>query len=299
MHVVIIDPSRVVQSKLAGEVAAAGSDVDCFSVSDLAVSFVEATKSVDVVLTSLELEPFSGLELCWTLRTIAEGKRPLHIIAMSSNTNERSLSEALDCGADDFVQKPVRSDELRARLRAADRMMTLQRLLMEQAETDPLTALLNRWAFGPRITEARANLDPAEPLALCRFDLDHFKRIIDEFGHDVSDAILKDVGAIAAEEASLAARLDGWEFAMAFPVLSATEAHHWCDVIRNNIAARAFGPAGAGIRVTGSFGLTEWAAGEALSDALFRAERGLHEAKQAGRNRVSISLPEKKALEPA
>lgn len=288
MHVVIIDPSRVVQHKLAGEVAATGCDVDCFSASDLALEFVAADKSVDVVLTSLEIEPFSGLELCWMLRTAVGDKRPLHIIAMSSNASERSLSEALDCGADDFVQKPVGRDELRARLRAADRMMTLQRQLVEQAETDPLTGLMNRWAFAPRITEARANLEPAEPLALCRFDVDHFKRVIDGHGHGVSDAVLRAVGGIAAEEAPLAARLDGWEFAMAFPVLGAEEARHWCDVIRRNIESSALAHTGTDVRVTASFGLTEWVADEPLDDAMRRAEQALQTAKRCGRNQISI-----------
>jgi diguanylate cyclase (GGDEF)-like protein len=294
MHVVIIDPSRVVQHKLAAEVEASGCDVDCFSASDVALEFVKTVKSVDIVLTSLELEPFSGLELCWTLRTVMGDKRPLHIIAMSSNTNERSLSEALDCGADDFVQKPVRRDELRARLRAADRMMALQRQLVGQAETDPLTGVLNRWAFAPHITESRADLDASEPLALCRFDIDHFKRVIDEFGHDVSDAVLRAVAEMAAEESSLVARLDGWEFAMAFPVLGADEASRWCDVIRGNIAARCFEAPGSDFYVTGSFGLTEWPAGEPLADALRRANEALLDAKRCGRNRISIArLPAK------
>jgi diguanylate cyclase (GGDEF)-like protein len=299
MHVVIIDPSRVVQQKLAGEVAATGCDVDCFAASDLALEFVRADKSVDIVLTSLELEPFSGLELCWMIRTIVGDKRPLHVIAMSSNTNERSLSEALDCGADDFVQKPVGRDELRARLRAADRMMTLQRQLVERAETDPLTGLLNRWAFAPRITDARAGLESDEPLSLCRFDLDHFKRVIDGLGHEVSDSILREVGAIAAEEASIAARLDGWEFAIAFPVLGAEEARHWCDVIRRNIEARVFEHADGATHVTASFGLTEWAAGEPLADALGRAEHALLSAKRCGRNQISIIRALQLAPEPA
>jgi diguanylate cyclase (GGDEF)-like protein len=299
MHVVIIDPSRVVQNKLAAEVAASGSYVDCFSTSDLALEFVENNKTVDVVLTSLQLEPFSGLELCWTLRTFVGEKRPLHIIAMSSNSSERALSEALDCGADDYVQKPVGRDELRARLRAADRLMALQRQLVEQAETDPLTGLMNRWAFTPHITERRASLDADEPLALCLFDVDHFRRVNDDFGHDVGDQVIRTVGQLAAEEAPMLARLDGEEFAMAFPVLSATEARHWCDVIRNNIAARAFTGPGGKFHVTASFGITQWSADEPFQKALRRADRALREAKLAGRNCISVVSANARELAPA
>jgi diguanylate cyclase (GGDEF)-like protein len=296
MHVVIIDPSRVIQQKIAAELEGSGCYVDCFAYSDQAQLFIQHNQTVDVVLTSLEVEPISGLELCWTIRTLVGPDRPLHIIVMSSNTSERALSEALDSGADDFIVKPVRREELKARLRAADRLMTLQRQLVEQAQTDPLTGLLNRQAFINRATEARDGLDATEPLALCVFDIDNFTLVNKAYGHEVGDKVITTIGQLACEEASVVARLGGEEYVMIFPTLDAVEASRWCDTIRANIAAHAFESPEGAFNVTCSFGVSEWKAGERLTEALERADLAQRQAQKHGFNRVVIDPV---ATEPA
>ncbi|WP_072394381.1 diguanylate cyclase [Hyphomicrobium sp. CS1GBMeth3] len=288
MHIVLIDPSRVVQHKLAAELEATGCYVDCFSASDLALDYVERTPTVDVVLTSLELEPIPGLELCWKVRTLVGEKRPLHVIVMSSNTSERALAEALDCGADDFVVKPIRREELMARLRAANRMITLQRQLVEQAETDYLTGVLNRRAFMSTMETKRRELDASDPLSVCLLDIDRFKSINDTYGHDAGDAVISAVARLASEEAPIVARLGGEEFAIAFPVLEAAEAAHWCEVIRGAVARHAFNADTGIFHVSCSFGVSGWSADEPIEVALRRADRALMNAKQSGRNRVCI-----------
>jgi diguanylate cyclase (GGDEF)-like protein len=291
---VIVDPSRVVQQKLAAELEATGCYVDCFSASDLALQYVETTRTVDVILTSLEIEPIPGLELCWNLRTFVGEKRPLHIIVMSSNASERALAEALDCGADDYTVKPVRREELTARLRAANRIITLQRQLVDQANTDYLTGVLNRRAFISTMEEKRRELDTTDHLSIALLDIDRFKSINDTYGHDVGDVVIQTVARIAGEEAPIVARLGGEEFALAFPVLDAEQAAHWCNTIRESIAAHAF----EGFNATCSFGVTSWLPGESLGAALQRADRALMTAKQSGRNRVQIAATQH-ALEPA
>lgn len=289
MHVVIVDPSRVVQQKLAVELEAAGCYVDCFSTSDLALEYVQQTRSVDVVLTSLELEPNSGLELCWRLKTVASEKRPLHIIVMSSNTSERALAEALDCGADDFTIKPVRREELTARLRAANRIITMQRQLVALAETDELTGVMNRRAFLSMMEEKRRELDATDNLAVCLLDIDCFKSVNDTYGHDIGDVVIRTIARLAGEEAPIVARLGGEEFALAFPVLDSTEAAQWCEVIRKSIAAHVFECAGGTFNVTCSIGISSWSAEEPLSTALKRADVALMSAKQGGRDQTRIA----------
>ena len=297
MHVVIIDPSRVVQGKIAAELEAAGNYVDCFSNSELALAHIQSNRTVDVVITSLEIEPIPGLELCWNLRTIAGDNRPLHIIVMSSNNTERALSEALDCGADDFIVKPVGREELKARLRAADRIMILQRQLIEQARKDTLTNLLNRRAFFEDMLERRADLDPTDKFTVCYCDIDNFKKVNDVHGHDAGDLAIQLVARLATEEAPIVARLGGEEFAFGFPILDMEEAARWCEVIRKNVASSEItGPTGP-FNVTCSFGLAEWQPGETLHSVLTRADKALLEAKRAGRN--CVKLAEEPALAPA
>lgn len=295
MHVVIVDPSRVVQQKLSVELTAAGCIVDCFSTSDLALQYVQQMRSVDVVLTSLELEPASGLELCWRLKTTISEKRPLHIIVMSSNTSERALAEALDCGADDFAVKPVRREELTARLRAANRIITMQRQLVALAETDELTRVMNRRAFLSLMEEKRRELDAADDLAVCLLDIDRFKSVNDTYGHDIGDNVIKTVARLACEEAPIVARLGGEEFALAFPVLDTLEAAQWCEVIRKSIADHAFQSANSTFNITCSIGISSWPSGEQLSTALKRADNALMNAKRKGRNQILIEAPSQAA----
>ena len=289
MHIVMIDPSRVVQAKLAAELEATGCYVDCFSTSDHALQHIEVARSVDVVLTSLEIEPIPGLELCWKVRTLVGEKRPLHIIVMSSNSSERALAEALDCGADDFVLKPIRREELMARLRAANRMITLQRQLIEQADTDYLTGALNRRAFLSLMETKRRELDSSDSLSVCLLDIDHFKGINDTYGHDVGDTVIQTVARIASDEAPIVARLGGEEFALAFPVLSPEQTAHWCNVIRTAIAEHEFDGGSEAFHASCSFGLSGWSPEEPLSAALQRADRALMAAKRNGRNQVQIA----------
>jgi two-component system cell cycle response regulator len=299
MHVVIIDPMRVVQQKLAAELEATGCYVDCFSTSDLALQYVENTRTVDVVLTSLEIEPIPGLELCWNLRTFVGEKRPLHIIVMSSNTSERALAEALDSGADDFVVKPVRREELMARLRAANRIITMQRQLVVQAETDDLTGVLNRKAFLAEMASKRGELDASDSLSVCLLNIDQIKTINDTHGHEAGDSVIQAVARLAGEEAPIVARLGGAEFALAFPVLEAQQAAHWCDVIRKNIAEHPVQTPTGTVSATCSIGVADWPASEPLTAALGRADHALRQAKLGGRNRISVFGMSAKELAPA
>ncbi|AHB48344.1 desulfoferrodoxin [Hyphomicrobium nitrativorans NL23] len=288
MHVVIVDPSRVVQQKLAVELEETGCRVDCFSASDLALQYVQQARSVDVVLTSLELEPIPGLELCWSLRTIVGEKRPLHIIVMSSNSSERALAEALDCGADDFTLKPVRRQEMMARLRAANRIITMQRQLIALAQTDELTGVMNRRAFLSLMEEKRRELAPGDNLTVCLLDIDRFKKINDTYGHDVGDMVITKVAELAGEEAPIVARLGGEEYALAFPVLDCTESARWCEVIRESISAYPFACKDATFNITCSIGISAWHTDEPLGAALKRADVALMEAKQSGRDQIRI-----------
>jgi diguanylate cyclase (GGDEF)-like protein len=278
-----------VQQKLAAELEATGCYVDCFAASDLALQYVQNTRSVDVVLTSLEIEPMPGLELCWSLRTLVGEKRPLHIIVMSSNTSERALAEALDCGADDFTVKPIRREELTARLRAANRIIKLQRDLITQAQTDYLTGVLNRRAFVAAMEEKRLELDASDAFAICLLDIDRFKSVNDTHGHDVGDVVIREIARIAGEEAPIVARFGGEEFALGFPLQDAAQAAHWCNVIRETVGAHEFQGVSGAFHATCSLGVSAWQQGESLSVALRRADQALMTAKHLGRNQVRLA----------
>ncbi|MEE7458077.1 diguanylate cyclase response regulator [Methylorubrum populi] len=289
MHIVIVDSSRVVLRIVAGMLEPRGHVVSQFTDSNEALTYVAENPKVRALITSLEVRPLSGLELCWSARLLAESSRPLSIIAMSSARNARNLAEALDSGADDFIDKPPGAEELQARLRAAERLTTLQGELIRLAETDPLTGLLNRRAFLQRTREAAQKARSFGQICAVILDIDHFKRINDEHGHDVGDLAIKAVSGLIEGE-GIAGRLGGEEFALVLPGHSLTQAEAVASRLRLNASdLRIRSPKGP-VRLTCSFGVSEWSEGETVEGLLKRADIALYEAKTTGRNRVVSAM---------
>ena len=285
MHIVVVDSSRVVLKIIADLLEPRGHVVKVFTDSEAALAFVTETPAVHVLMTSLEVRPLSGLELCWSARLLAESKRPLHIIAMSSAQNARNLAEALDSGADDFIEKPPGPDALYARLRAAERLTSMQEELIRLAETDPLTGLLNRRAFFARAQEAARRVGAHGRLCAILADIDHFKRINDTQGHDIGDAVLQAVAKIFGAE-GIVGRLGGEEFAILLPHHALEQGEAFASRLRVLVAEQRVRGSRGPVRLTCSFGVSEWSAGETIEGLLKRADIALYEAKTTGRDRV-------------
>lgn len=173
-----------------------------------------------------------------------------------------------------------------------------QRLLVEAdklARTDALTALPNRRHF---FRSAEAALADARmhgrPLALLALDVDHFKRINDQGGHQLGDTVLREVAQCCRSSlraSDLAARLGGEEFAMLLPDTDLGQAQQLAERLRAAIAELQLPAA-----VTVSIGCAELSSSMASVDALLaRADDALYAAKQGGRNRVSSASREKQA----
>lgn len=287
MHIVVVDPSRVVLKIISGVLASRGHTVSCFSNSQHAFDFVSRDQTVSGLITSLEVQPICGFELCWSARLLAQAHRSLYIIAMSSAQSARNLSEALDSGADDFISKPPVPEELHARLRAAERLTYMKAELIKLAETDPLTGLYNRRAFFDRLQQAIEQDPPLSALSFVMFDIDHFKAINDHHGHDIGDQALKAVAQAAAQLDLPLGRLGGEEFGL---ICGARERSAACE-LSNNLRIRLSElriptPDGT-IQLTCSFGVSGWSGGDTVDTLVKRADLALYEAKASGRNRVA------------
>ncbi|MEX3686521.1 GGDEF domain-containing protein [Paraburkholderia sp. BR14263] len=173
-------------------------------------------------------------------------------------------------------------------------LIAMERLriqLERQSYRDPLTGLLNRRALALAFEEERelAKRNGAV-LSMLLIDLDHFKRVNDEHGHDMGDNVLIDFAerASAAIPASAClARWGGEEFAVLLPALSLQQAHELAEVVRTRIAEPGF--TAPVIRYTCSIGVACLAAAEATIQQLARdADTALYHAKHLGRNRVEI-----------
>lgn len=156
-----------------------------------------------------------------------------------------------------------------------------------EAILDPLTGLLNRHALAPRFAEIsmQARLT-SQPVCLLLCDVDNFKAINDEQGHDCGDAVLRDIAYALRKNLrsfELVYRLGGEEFLVVLPGMDTNEGGMVAERLR--AAVEQMRPMGR--EVTISIGLSADRGERVDYDTLFKAaDRTLYEAKRGGRNRV-------------
>jgi len=163
--------------------------------------------------------------------------------------------------------------------------------LTNQAETDALTGLANRRALDERLVEEvdRARRHGTH-LSFVLVDIDDFKKVNDDFGHQAGDDVLRAVSSIFAgslRELDLAGRFGGEEFALVLPGTALSGACRVAEQIRQQLDAISIeGPQGQIIGVTASFGAAEFPACPSLNELIERADAALYDAKRSGKNRV-------------
>jgi diguanylate cyclase (GGDEF)-like protein len=286
MRLVLVEPGLILRKTVARLIEEGGHQVEAFSDSEQALAYVAAHEDVACVITSLEVAPICGLELCWSLRSLAGTTRPLAVIAMSTDRAGGRLGEVLDSGADDFISKPPEAIELHARLRVVERALSLQRKLIREADTDALTQLHSRGGFMRRARASVAALKAHDLLSALMIDIDHFKAINDRHGHDSGDRVIRAVADVLKETGALAGRVGGEEFAVLMPGHGLGSAGVVADRIQKTCARLRVPGRRGPIPVTCSLGLTAWAEGDTLETLLARADGALYAAKSGGRNQV-------------
>lgn len=160
------------------------------------------------------------------------------------------------------------------------------------ADTDPLTKLLNRRAFIKQYQEQEAvSRRYKQPFTLVLLDLDLFKKINDNYGHDVGDKVLVKAAKILIDtlrDVDICARFGGEEFIALLPNTSIEQAKMSVERIRLNFESTPIICAGNTIKFTASFGVGEWHY-ERFNDLLISIDKALYKAKENGRNKVEIA----------
>ncbi|RWI90856.1 GGDEF domain-containing protein [Mesorhizobium sp.] len=165
--------------------------------------------------------------------------------------------------------------------------------LKAETHTDPLSGLLNRRGFEDR---AALLLDQCAkagfPVALVLADLDHFKALNDQHGHEAGDRVIADFAAklrFATGARGAAGRIGGEEFAVLLPLSDLAAARLFAEAIRTFYSAGAVDGLPPGTRVTASFGVAARSGAEGLAPLMRRADEALYKAKRNGRDSVRLS----------
>lgn len=160
----------------------------------------------------------------------------------------------------------------------------------QKALVDPLTGLPNRAAWSERLDhEVKQWQQQGNTLMLAMLDLDHFKRINDNYGHLAGDKVLKIIASVLRKRlrgSDFIARFGGEEFVLLMPSTLPAAGLKLLESLRASIEACPFHFKGEPVTITVSIGMTAFRPGEHSDQVLKRADQALYRAKNAGRNRV-------------
>lgn len=265
------------------------------------LAFLEVQKATQLALAIGLAVAALGALLAWWLagrvsrnlssivraaRDVEAGKDGAEIPLLSSSEELQSLSTSLN-RMTRRLQTANQEMEATVRERTAE-LQEANFKLGQLAQRDPLTGLLNRRGLDAVFKSALAVAHRSgRPLAVAMVDIDHFKRINDQHGHDVGDAVLVALARLIKKrvrQADVVARFGGEEFVVVLPDTNLDGAEQLAQLLVEAVASHEQPPYGS---VTISVGVAE-ASGEAtdLTELLQRADAAMYRAKHLGRNQV-------------
>ncbi len=244
--------------------------------------------SFTIIITDLIMPQIDGLEL---LKIVKQSWPETDVLVMTGFTKNFSYTDVIYAGASDFIQKPFSLDEIEAKLKRVIRERQLRHALKRLSVRDGLTDLYNRRYFDQKLQEEAARaIRQKYPLFLVMIDLDRFKELNDEYGHQEGDRILNVLAKVlktsTRKNVDLAFRFGGDEFAVLIPYASQNQAEAIAQRIRTNFLKKDVKS------VTLSMGLAKLGQGDdadALSHQLVtHADQALYTAKKEGGDKLVV-----------
>ncbi|MDQ0468690.1 PleD family two-component system response regulator [Labrys wisconsinensis] len=262
--------------------------------------FRAAEGNYDLVVISLALEDYDGLRLCSQIRSL-DRTRQLPMLILAEPEDDARVLRGLDIGINDYLMRPIDRNELSARVRTqvrrkryADRLRNNVQFSLEMAMTDPLTGLHNRRYFEAHAAAAvEQSIRRDRPMSMLVLDIDLFKSINDNWGHDAGDDVLREFAHRVRKNLrgiDLPCRVGGEEFVIIMPETEMTIATVVAERVRRKIERDPFLIHGGtrSIAVTVSIGASCLSTpADTVQSILKRADQALYRAKRDGRNRVA------------
>lgn len=264
------------------------------------------TVSFDLIVLDLILPDLDGNEVCRWLKSDKD-TQDIPIIILSARDSAKERVFGLEAGADDYLPKPYDASELKARIYACLRTKALQDKLREKnrqleevllqmetlAMTDQLTGLFNRRFFESVIEkEFTKTIRYKHPTSCLMIDIDHFKRINDEYGHHAGDQVLKEISQLMINcfrEADTVARWGGEEFIILLPETTKENALRVASRFLTSVSTCKFSSCPKQITVSIGLASIPEPTIETSEKLIAASDRALYEAKTKGRNRVEVS----------
>ena len=254
-----------------------------------------------IALLDWTLPALDGIDVCRRIRGGGDHCNYVYTILLTEQRPMQQVMAAMDEGADDYVLKPLNSQELRARVRVGSRIIKLQERLVQartelydQTTRDALTGIWNRSAAIEILDNelARGNRTHS-PLAAIMADLDQMKKFNAEYGHQTGDAILRQAAqrmSKALRKYDSIGRYGGEEFLVVLPNCPCEASLAVAERLRRAVSSEWYPIGDRAYPVSCSLGVAWTPDSDTDAGALLRAaDEALFAAKQNGRNRVAMA----------
>ena len=293
-RILVVDDAKDTQLLLEFDLGAAGYQVTSCDSGEESLVLLD-TLAIDLILLDMYMPGLSGLETLTKIKAQAKSAQ-IPVIMLSASTDEDEVVASLELGAGDYVIKPYVAKVLLARIRTAIRLKEKTAQLEYLAKTDFLTSMNNRGSFFELSSNAISLANRAEqPLVVAMFDIDLFKQVNDNFGHDAGDQVLRVFGQNMTEvfrDYDIVGRIGGEEFAVCLPNTSSGDAYIACERLRQQVEQQRINITNTDsksikINITVSVGLVLADDDYLTIDELLKqADSALYFAKENGRNQV-------------
>jgi len=293
MKVLIADDDALSRKVLYDALLEWGYDITVAHNGDEAWAILENADRPNIAVLDWMMPGMDGVDICRNLRTL-NTVNYVYVILLTAKSKREDLIKGLESGADDYIIKPFHYEELKLRLKIGRRIIELEQSILRLASTDYLTGLLNRRAFLERMTREmnRCQREKSQ-LGIIIMDIDHFKQVNDEYGHQVGDVVLQELSATLANSCRVydfLGRYGGEEFIICLPGADKWNTYQIAERMRASIESQkiCLEDNMTEVNVTASFGVASMLPDQNRSsdDLIKQADDALYQAKREGRNRV-------------
>lgn len=293
MKVLIVEDDPISRRLLESFLHKWGYDVLITSDGDAAWEAMQKPDAPSLVISDWMMPNMNGLELCGNIRAMKKS-RYTYFIILTTKAEKEDVIEGLQAGADDFLIKPFDRNELRYRLKIGERIIRLEHRILELANSDALTNVLNRRAFIEKMEmELQRSRRTHIPLSLIFADIDYFKKINDSYGHQLGDIVLQKFAGMLSESVrpyDFVGRYGGEEFVICLPHADIIQSRSVAERIRTRVEKMKIFPPDdpKPVTITASFGVASYRleSEDSLDSITGRADEAMYTAKREGRNCV-------------
>jgi len=296
MKILIADDDVTSRAMLAGILRKNGYDVLEAVNGTETLEIMQRSDAPRLAVIDWIMPEMDGLEVVRRIRSL-KTEQPPYLIMLTAKSEKGDITTGLDAGANDYLAKPFDPGELISRIGVGQRMVEMQEeliaarnALLHEATHDALTGLLNRRAILEALSREllRAERNHCR-LSVGLFDIDHFKRVNDGYGHAIGDEVLR----VFAETLTtflrgydLIGRYGGEEFLVVIPDHSMTDDQDIYERLKSKIAEKPIATQSGELSITVSIGVAFFHRGVDADALIEAADKALYRAKEQGRNRV-------------